>query len=88
MRYRRNTVVRETEVEGEFFLVEPASGEIFYLDAIGSGVWRLLDSPRGRGEILEVLAQAFPEATASRIARDLDQALAHMVEGKLIFPSK
>lgn len=88
MRYRRNTAVRETEVEGEFFLVEPTSGEIYYLDAITSGVWRLLDVPRGRGEIRAVLGQAFPETAASRIDRDLGRALADMLKGKLIFSSK
>jgi len=88
MRYQRSTAVRETEVEGDFFLVEPNSGEIYYLNAITSGVWRLLDVPRDRGEILDVLVQAFPEASTTRIARDLDRALADMLKGELIFPSK
>lgn len=88
MRYQRNTAVRETEVEGDFFLVEPISGEIYYLDAITSGVWRLLDVPRDRSDILGVFKRAFPETPASRIVLDLDRALADLLKGNLIFSSK
>lgn len=88
MRYQRNSAVSETEVEGDFFLVEPVSGEIYYLDAITSGIWRMLDVPRDRSEILDVLERAFPETPASRIVRDLDRALAKMLRSKLIFSVK
>jgi hypothetical protein len=84
MLYRRNPDVRETEVEGNYFLVEPASGEIYYLEEISSGVWRLLDEPRGRDECLDVLKAAFPDTPVSRIVRDLDQALTDMLDGGLI----
>jgi hypothetical protein len=83
-RYARNPAVSTTEIEGEFFLVEPDSNEIYYLDAVTSGIWRLLDSPAGRAEIFETLAEAFPDEPPDQIADDTAKVLDEMLAARLI----
>jgi hypothetical protein len=45
IRLARNPAVTETRLDDEIFLVEPHSDEVYYLDAVSSGLWRLLDGP-------------------------------------------
>ena len=75
-----------TEIDGEFFLVEPDSGEIFYLDPITSGVWRLVETPCSGAEIAETLAAAFPDTPGDRLRDDVDRLLAEMREARLVLP--
>jgi len=86
MRYRRNPQVRATDVEGEFFLVEPESGQIYYLDQVTSGLWRLLAEPLDRQELIEAYGAAFPDQPTERLAGDIGAALDQMVSGKLGAP--
>ena len=50
VRYKRNHAVSETELNGEIFLVEPETEELFYLDAMSAGLWRLIAAPQSLGE--------------------------------------
>ena len=75
-RYARNPAVRETALEGEIFLVDGEGREVFYLDAVTSGLWRLLQEPQTIESCRAVFAEAFPDAPAERLARDLASALA------------
>lgn len=84
MPYVRNPRVRATDVDGEFFLVEPASGEIFYLDAVASGLWRLLAEPQEEAALVETYRAAFPEEPPERIGADVAAALRMLVEGRLV----
>ncbi len=79
-RYRRNEAVRETEIDGEIFLVEPDSEEVYYLDRTGSALWRLLDEARRFDDILAVFHDAFPDVAAAALRRDLRRALDALVE--------
>ncbi len=78
-RYLRNPAIGETVIDDETFLVEPASQEVFYLDAVTSALWRLLAEPRTASELTELFAAAFPEAGRERIGADLDRATADLV---------
>jgi hypothetical protein len=86
MRYRRNAEVRATDVEGEYFLVEPKSGQIYYLDQVSSGLWRLLAEPLSREELIETYAEAFPDQPAERVADEVAAALEEMLAGGLVAP--
>jgi len=86
MRYRRNPQVRATDVEGEFFLVEPQSGQIYYLDQVTSGLWRMLAEQMDRQELIETYREAFPEQSAERVAAEVGAALEEMLKGRLVSP--
>ena len=70
VRYKRNSAVSETELDGEIFLVEPETEEVFYLDAMSAGLWRLVAAPQSLGETVEVYHAAFPDA--DRQAAEID----------------
>lgn len=40
--YARNPAIAATEIDAETFLVEPDSGEAYYLDEVSSALWRFL----------------------------------------------
>lgn len=84
MSFVRNPEIRVTDVEGEFFLVEPESGQIFYLDRIASGLWRLLDRPQEEGEILATFREAFPEEPPERLEGEVAEALQGLVSDGLV----
>ena len=84
MRYARNPKVRATDVDGEFFLVEPSTSEIFYLDAVASGLWRLLAEPQAEAELVATYREAFPDEPAERVGADVAAAIQTLLDGKLI----
>jgi hypothetical protein len=88
MRYRRNAEVRATDVEGEYFLVEPKSGQIYYLDQVTSGLWRLLAEPLSREELIEAYAEAFPEQPAEQLATQVAATLEEMLASGLVAPAE
>lgn len=59
--FMRNPAVNATEIDAEIFLVDPAGNEVFYLDEVSSALWRLIEQPRRRSEIVETFAAAFPD---------------------------
>jgi len=83
-RYRRNEAANETEIDGEIFLVEPGSEEVYHLDRTGSALWRLLARPRRLAEILDVFHDAFPDVAADELERDLRRALETLSERGLV----
>jgi hypothetical protein len=84
VRYQRNAGIDETRIENDVFLVVPGSDDVFYLDAVGAGLWRLLAAPHRMTEIEEVFAAAFPDVASDRVARDLAAVLAEMVARRLV----
>jgi len=85
-RYRRNPAVTETEVDGQLFLVEPATQEVFYLDANGAALWRLLVEPQRLEDAAAVYAAAFPDTGMATIRHDLDRAFRDLLDRGLIEP--
>lgn len=84
LRYRRNPAVSETELDGEIFLVEPESEEVFYLDAMGAGLWRLLAAPQSIKEAVTVYQAAFPDIDRQTVENDLRTALQTLLERGLV----
>lgn len=81
--YARDPAVNVTEIDDETFLVDPADGEVFYLDAVSSALWRLISEPRSRSEIVETFTTAFPDVSPAKIEADVDAALAELVKRAL-----
>ena len=77
--YVRDPAIAATEIDEETFLVEPADGEVFYLDEVSSALWRYLSEPRTRDDIVAVFAAAFPDIGADRIEADCGKALDDLV---------
>lgn len=84
VRYQRNPAVSETELDGEIFLVEPETEEVFYLDTIGAGLWRLIAVPQTLDETVAVYQTAFPDADRKTVEKDLRAALQTLLDRGLV----
>lgn len=82
--YVRNPAIAVTEIDEETFLVEPAEGEVFYLDEVSSALWRYLAEPRLRSDVVDVFSSAFPDVDASKIETDIRAALDDLVTRELV----
>lgn len=82
--YTRNPAVAATEIDAETFLVEPETGEVFYLDEVTSALWRFITEPRRMSEIVEAFTEAFPDPGIDRITNDIQAALTDMTERDLV----
>lgn len=82
--YQRNPAVSETEIDGEIFLVEPETEEVFYLDSMTSGLWRLIAEPQTLSEAAEIYTAAFPDTDRTTIEGDLRAVLGDLLERGLV----
>jgi len=70
-RLRRCPGIRERLVDGELFLVDSSGKAIYHLNAMGTGLWRLLDGACDIDEAAAILAEAFPDTGSERIEQDV-----------------
>jgi hypothetical protein len=84
VRYQRNPAVNETELDGEIFLVEPTSEDVFYLDTIGAGLWRLIAVPQTVEEAIAVYHAAFPDIDRQTVEHDLRTAFQTLIDQGLV----
>lgn len=80
----RNPAVTQTTLDQDTFLVEPESGEVFYLDALTGGLWTLFAEPSTRTEALDAYLAAFPDQSAEQVRDDVTAAIAEMLSRHLI----
>ena len=80
----RKAGVSETELDDGVFLVEPQSQEIYFLDAISRGLWRLMGEASSLAELQRVVREAFPDQAPSDVDRDVAAAVGEMTERGLL----
>lgn len=83
-RLRRTAGVSETAVEGDLYLVHPASQEIYHLDAMATALWRLLAEPQREADLIAAFAEAFPAIEHARLAGDITGAVETLLRQGLI----
>ena len=71
-------------MDGEVFLVVPDGEDVFYLDALSSGLWRALADPLGAADLAALYGAAFPDVDRAAIEADVAAALAVLVAKGLI----
>jgi Coenzyme PQQ synthesis protein D (PqqD) len=82
-RIARNENLLVTPVHNETLMMEVASERYYGLDAIGSAIWRRIDTPRTFGALVDDLAKEFA-AERDTIARDVAAFLATMAEHNIV----
>ncbi|MFN0044269.1 MAG: PqqD family protein [Alphaproteobacteria bacterium] len=75
IRYLQRPGVSATDVDGDIFLVDPDSEEVFYLNALASGLWRIVHVPATLAEAQATVRAAFPDRPADELDRDVAAAL-------------
>jgi hypothetical protein len=84
MRYARKPGVTETEIDDGIFLVEPNSQDIYFLDAISRGLWRLMAEASSLDRLQGVVREAFPDQPPGEIDRDVAAAVEEMAARGLV----
>ena len=87
-RFKRNAAVTATEIDDGIFLVEPETQDIFFLDAMSSGLWRLLDEPQSLAAMQAVVREAFPDQPGQTLDADVATTLQEMVERRLVLSAE
>ena len=80
----RNPAVTETTLDDDVFLVEPGTGEVYYLNAVTSGLWTLFEQPTSVPDAVAAYREAFPEEPAEKIVADIRGAVDDMRARDLI----
>ena len=78
-RYVRKAGASETVIGDDVFLVAPETREIVHLDVMAAALWRLLEVPKERADILATFAEAFPDIASAQLDADLSAALQKLV---------
>lgn len=83
-RLRRRDGVRERMTGGELFLVDSSEQAIYHLNAIGTGLWRLLDGACDIDEAVDILHEAFPETGRDQVEKDVGRLVASLLARGLL----
>ena len=70
----RNPEYRLEKMDNELLLFNPQNLLVLYLNESASIVWQLCDGQRTNQQIAELIADAYPEATAS-ILEDVQETI-------------
>lgn len=81
---RRNPDIAERFVGDDLFLVAPSGESVYHLNPVGAGLWHLLDGSCSVDEAKSVLRQAFPDAAAPQIDRDVDSLVQDLLQQNLL----
>ncbi len=73
--FARSPGVVERSVDDAVFLVKSSDESVFHLNALGGAVWRLLARATSLGEMIGVLATAFPDVAVERIEDDVTKLI-------------
>jgi hypothetical protein len=85
---RRAPGIGERIVGADMFLSDPSGEDLYHLNLVGAGLWRLLDGACSLEEAKSVLCKAFPDIAAARISEDVDRWVIELLEqGLLIEPA-
>jgi len=66
-------------IDNELLLYHPAETKVMYCNQTASLIWQLCDGQRTVQEIVEMLSEAYPEATAD-IANDVQETVQQFLD--------
>lgn len=84
MRYGQRPDISATEIDGDVFLVEPDTEEVFYLNAVAGGLWRALAEPMGVAELTALMRSAFPERAEAELDADVAATIEELTRRRLL----
>ena len=82
--YVRNPKIAQRRVDDSVFLIDPDTDKVFYLDALSSGIWNLLEKPIRMNDAVNIVQQAFPGTSSEKIARDVSTLMDRMHRRHLV----
>lgn len=87
MQYGRSDEVT-WDMSGDRAVVLDAAGAVLItLNPVGSLLWQMLDSPRAAADLVDALADRYPEVPLAQLREDVELFLEElMAEGLLVVP--
>lgn len=82
-RIARRDGIDATEVDEDVFLVEPDSEEVFHLNPVAAGLWRLLAEPMTVAELQAAVREAFPDRPGAAVDAEVAAAVAELLRRRL-----
>jgi ribosomal protein L34 len=82
--FAQATGVTLRAVGDDIFLVKPGEPPIFHLNTVAASLWRLLERPTTLAAAIDAVRQAFPQANARQVERDVRAVFATLQEDGLI----
>ena len=82
--YVRNPKIAQRRIDDSIFLIDPDTDRVFYLDALSSGIWNLLEKPISMNDAVNIIQQAFPDVSSGKIARDVSKLMNTMRQRHLV----
>jgi hypothetical protein len=76
-----------TELDGEFVMLDPDSGNYYGLNEVGSAVWRLIASPRRLDEVVAHVCATF-EVAPDRCRADVEHLVSELANRQLVTVSE
>lgn len=80
---RPQPVWQAEQMDDELLLFRPSDGRVVYCNPTAGLVWRLCDGERTVGEMIALLAEAYPQA-AMTLPTDVVQALQALADADAI----
>ena len=80
---RRNPELVSSNLDGETVMMSVESGEYFGLDAVGSRIWELLETPITVANLIDLLVDEF-EVSRVECEADTIEFLNHLLDKKLL----
>lgn len=81
---RRGPGVGERAVGVDLFLSDSSGEEVYHLNLVGAGLWRLLDGECSVDEAKAVLCEAFPDISPRQIGDDVDRLVGELLKQRLL----
>lgn len=82
--FRQVADVEIREVDGLVFLVDGRRDTVYHLNALGSGLWRLLAEATDLETAVHVVAHAFPDEDRDAIEKDVRILIGDLVKKGLV----
>jgi hypothetical protein len=82
--YVRNPKIAERSIDDTVFLIDPDTDIVFYLNPLGTGIWRLLREPISVFDATSIVQQAFPDISPQKYARDVSKLINEMSKKNLV----
>jgi hypothetical protein len=76
--YARAPDIAVRQVDDSLSAAVPTTNTIHYLDPMAAAVWRALEQPRTRRDLVDLFAAAFPDLEREVLRRDLRAVLGRM----------
>lgn len=83
-RYVQNKKLIERNINDDSFLVNPDTEEIFYLNALSSAIWQLLEQPISLEKVADIVIKAFPDIEPEQIYKDTSTLFSEFITKDIV----